>query len=239
MKITKEQYDALTDTQKAMFKKSGDGFEMIDAKSDDGADELKKAKERMKEERNAAKKEAADLKAKLAELEKKAEDDDDAAARKKGDIDALTDSYEKKLSKQADEFNAKLDARGAKLNDLLVETNVTKLASEIAGENAHFLEPLIRQRLKLGEDGETLQILGTDGKLSASSLGDLKKEIVDDPRNKALVIAGKGSGGGAPAPQQKGGGAPEKVDYAKSETKDIVAAIDAKRRADGLETEVS
>ena len=158
------------------------------------------------------------LKSKIAELldekkaaQKRAEQEAEAraqaaaeAAAKAGDVEALKKSWQEKLSRRETELAEQIKARDARLHDLTVGSTAQSIASEIAVQgSAGVIARLVRDRLRY-DDGKVV-VLDAEGKPSALSVDELKKEISEDPALAPLILGSKASGGGAAG--AKGGGA--------------------------------
>jgi hypothetical protein len=198
--------------------------------------ELVRAKKREADEATKHATTAAKLKTELAEaneaLHKRLQGKVD-----KSDHEALQASYEKKIKDATDEWTAKINGRDAIIRAKFVESEALSLAKGIALDDnaADLLSESVQRRLsvEITTEGEAVtRVLGPDGKPSAASLDDLKKEIVATPKYHALLSGSKASGSGA-ASGSSGGGAPSgKVkNMATMTPAELVAAVDAKRAA--------
>lgn len=153
--------------------------------------------------------------AKIAELldEKKAEQEKrrkaaQKAAEKDGDIEALRKSFEEEKAKLREEFEGQLGQANNWVKEMTVDSTAMKMAGELAIEgSAELLLPQIQRRLSVEvRDGRpTVVVLGEDGKPSAKSLDDLKKEIAAKPANAPIIVASRSTGGGAKGGQATGG----------------------------------
>lgn len=192
-KITKDDYEKLSDELKKLYSASGDDYTLqVDGvKTDDDIAALKRAKDREAQQRKDLQKELDDLK---AEQEK----DKDDKARNAGDIDTLTRSYEEKLSKQKKEFEDKITNKDNFIRSTLVDNVASKLATEVSTSPSALI-PYIKTRLSADLDGDvpTTKVLDAAGNLSASTIDDLKKEILANKEFSAILIANKASGSGA------------------------------------------
>lgn len=172
------------------------------------------------------------LKAKVAELlneskeaKRKAREAEDAArlaadeaARKNGDVAALEKSWKDKMAAREAELQAERDAALGAVRDLTVNDTATRLAAELAVPgSADVLLPHIKNRLALEtQDGKpVVRVLGPDGKPSAATVDDLRKEIANDKRFAPLIVASLANGGGASG--SKGGRAADKNPFAKGD----------------------
>lgn len=195
MKITKEQYDALPDSVKALFKADGDEYSQIT--HPDPSDELKRAKDREVEARKAADAKANDLQTQLDKI-------NGDKARKAGDIETLEKSWQSKLDAQKAEYEASLTKANEFIQKTLVDSVAASMASEISTSPAVML-PHIKSRLTADLDGDTpiTKVLDASGNASALNLDDLKKEFVAN-KDFASIIVGSKASGSVTADGQKG-----------------------------------
>ena len=209
MKIDQAAYDLLTPEQKKLFRKDGDGYVMVG--DTEIADEMRRARDREKAEADRAKAELAEANRKLAEIE-------NGNARKSGDIKTIEKSWSDRydaLKKESDEKIAKLIKTVEKV---LVDSEVTKIASEIFAKPARDAR-LIRDRIKVEFDGDEprIRVLDKNGQPSAMTLAELKKETVDNDDYKDIIVASKASGSGGTG-GTNGSGAPKlPKDYTEPE----------------------
>jgi hypothetical protein len=195
-KLTKTEYEALNDTLKAEYKASGDSY-VLD--TDDAAD-LIAARDREKEERRKAEKAAKDAQDALDALK-------DKQSRENGDVKALEESWQKKFDaekKRADDLEGTLTTER---KDRYVTSEAQRIAKRFTVPG--LMEGVIAKRLQVEmNDGKPIvRVLDANGKPSASSVGDLEKELVDNPEYKGIVIASKATGS-AQGHVKPGGSAP-------------------------------
>lgn len=191
--LTKEEFDALDDSVKALYGEKGDGYQLAveGAPDTEGLqrknEELLKEKAKWREEREAAEKLA---KQKDDEAKKLAEEQ----ARKKGDIEALEKSWQEKLTVREQELLAQVKEKDERLHTLLVDNVAQSLATKLAGDSAAILTPHIKSRLVV-EDGKT-RVIDADGNPSALTLEDLEKEFKNNKLFAPVVIGSKATGTG-------------------------------------------
>lgn len=128
------------------------------------------------------------------------------AARKSGDISALDKSWQEKYSKLESEASAKVAAANAQLQSVLVDSVAQKAAMDIAvdAECAELLADKLRGSLGLAEVDGKMQtvVIDADGKRSALTVDELKKQLVAKyPR----LVKGNPAGGAGGLPQAAGG----------------------------------
>lgn len=208
-KITQAEFDALSEALQALYKKDGDVF-ILELEDDESFTALKDEKRREKEARELAEAELAKRKkadeaaAEALRLER------EKAAKAAGDVEALETSWKEKHEK--DVAAARSEGEAAKL--ALKGIFINKVAQDIASAIStvpDLLVDRIRSRLDLEiTDGVPItRVLDVNGKPSALSLEDLKKEFVDNKSYAAIIKASDANGGGA-GEGNDGNGVPSK-----------------------------
>ena len=181
------------------------------------------------------------LKSKVQELldEKKAADKarkeaEDAArlereesARKSGNVEELEKSWSEKYNRREAELNGMLEQeRGTlttQIRDLTVGRTATDIATTLAiPGSAKALLPHIERRLSVEQrDGKpAVVVLDQAGKLSATTLDELKAEFMKDPAFGPLIAGSKASGGGAGGAGSGGGAAFKRSEMTSEQKRD-------------------
>lgn len=202
-KITKTEHTALNALLQAEYKAEGEEF-VLSAEGFDDPTELKRALDRVREESKVATQKATAAETALNTLK-------EGQARANGDIATLEASWKEKMKVAEGEHKIEMAKVNKHLQATLIDSVALKLATDIAGTNADLLLPHIKTRLVTDLTGESplTRVVDKEGKPSASSVEDLRKEISSDGRFKAIVVASKASGGGAAGGERSaGGGAP-------------------------------
>lgn len=190
-KLTKAEYDKLSDVLKSEYIEDGDGYRLdVDGEEDTGA--LKRAKDREAQLRRDAEKRAKDLEDQLAAVT-------DGDARKKGDIETLEKSWSKKLGETEAQYKARIDKLTDYTRRTMVDGTAMAIASKISTVPA-LMAKAVRERLTVDFEGDepALRILDTSGKPSALTVDELTKEFVANKDFSSIIIGSKASGGGAP-----------------------------------------
>lgn len=203
-KITKAEFDALADPLKEHYKASGDNYLL----ESDEANELRAAKDRESEARRLEKERADRLQAEKDTAETARIEAERQTAIKAKDITTLEASYKATQETAVAAERVKTERRENQLRDLLVENKAAELANEISTSPTLIL-PHIQKRLRAELDGDkpVTRVLDDKGEVSAKTIDDLKKELVDNPAFKAIIKASNASGGGAGGGSGSGGGA--------------------------------
>lgn len=115
---------------------------------------------------------------------------------KKADVLSVETSFNAQIAGLKLSHTTQLAAKDKQLHKVLVTNTAASLAKEMAGDNAHLLQPIIEQRLLADSTGDdaVVKILGPDGKPSALKLEELQKELVDSGKYKAILVTSKASG---------------------------------------------
>lgn len=204
-KLSKAEYDKLSDAIKAEYIEDGDGFRLdIDGDEDTGA--LKRAKDREAQLRR-------DAEAKLREAQEELDRINGDDARKKGDIATLEKSWQKKLDDTKAEYEGKVSKLTAHTTKTLVDNVATQIATKISNAPALLL-PHIKSRLQADFEGDSpvTRVLDKDGKPSAMTVEELAAEFVANKDFSAIITASKASGGAGKPSNNNGGGAPNNSD---------------------------
>jgi len=122
----------------------------------------------------------------------------EAAAKKNGDLESLTKSWQEKEAAYQTKLNQLEKKEAERIRDLAARDLASQLAD---GSNAKLLSRFISDRLKV-EAGE-LKVLDKSGNLTISTLADLKKEFESDPDFESLRVGSLATGSGA---TRSGGG---------------------------------
>ena len=203
-KMTKEDHANLPDHLKSEYIEDGDGFRLdIDGDDDNGA--LKRAKDREVQLRRDAE---ARLKDAQDQLDALGSDD----ARKKGDIQTLEKSWQKKIDDQRAGYEDRLGKLTAHTKTQLVDSVAMQIASKISSAPAIML-PHIKARLAADFDGDSpvTRVLGADGSLSSMSIDALSAEFVANKDFSAIILASKATGGAGSTSRSPAGSAPDSV----------------------------
>ena len=200
-KLSKAEYDKLSDAIKAEYIEDGDGFR-LDIDGDEDTSALKRAKDREAQLRR-------DAEAKLREAQEELDRINGDDARKKGDIATLEKSWQKKLEDQKAEYEGKLGKLTSHTKTQLVDNVAQQIASKISNAPALLL-PHIKARLAADFEGDApvTRILDKDGKPSAMTIEELSAEFVANKDFSAIITASKASGGAGKPSNNNGGGAP-------------------------------
>lgn len=205
--LDEASYTALNEALKPEYKKVGEQYQLdiTDGPKVEDVTPLKNALENAKRERQEAKDKVTTLETELDTLRAQVGD-------KTADRAALDASWQAKLDRQKEEFETK----DKKYQDQLQALTIGNAAKDIANAIStvpDLFEDKVSRRLQVDLTGDTpvIRVLDKDGKPSALTLEDLKKELAEDPRYKAIIKASDASGGGAGGAGQGGGAAGKKI----------------------------
>ena len=239
-KITKAQWEKLSDEMKALYNLVGANY-ILQVEDDDDdtppSDPDAPAGSKLaleRKHRKAAEKRANDAEAALEALQSEKETATNTAT-------TMKTAHDKKVAKLEKERDDAILLH----KNFLADDLVGKAASDVAGKltkSPKVLLPHITARLSVNHDGDepVLVVLDAKGKVSAATLDDLTKEFRDNKEFAGIVTVSQASGGGASRPGVTApvGSAPApgssnttETDLNKLRGGDLVAAIKAKREA--------
>lgn len=205
-KISKDDYEALEDGQKALYKESGSGYQLaVDGipEPEDTSGLKQKVEELLNESKSA--------KQKAREAEERAKREAEQRAKEENDFKSLYESSEGEREKIRRELEEVRNGIAREKTD----NAAMKLAAELAdGTNAELLSVFIKSRIRY-EDGK-VQVLDSDGNPTVSTVDDLKKEFQTSGRYDSLLRGSKAGGGGA-APSNGGGAATKLSEMSEKE----------------------
>lgn len=252
-KITKAEYDKLSDEAKKNYKAGefSDTY-VIDLDGEDDSDdpaELRRALAREREDRKKAQKEARALREAAGETgdddnadDDNADDNDPPARRgsKRAQADAkkIDADWKKKYDKDTGGLAAKLSTKDAFIKRTLINDTAERIARTISTAPT-LMAKAIAERLDVDFDGDEPELIikGADGKPAAITLEKLEKEFRDNKEYSSIIIGSKSSGGGAPkagTETKTGGGAPasdDKTDLSKMSGKSLAETLKARKEA--------
>lgn len=203
LKITKAEYEALDDAKKGLYTADGENYK-LDVDDVEVAAEMRRGRDREKARADALDAEKKELEARISALEEAGEQ----AKRKSGDITEIEKGWQKKLDKAKADGDAAVMKLKKQLETVMIDGELAKIASEI------FVKPgrdvrLLKDRVYVEFEGENavLRVRDKEGKASALTLEDLKKETVDNADYKDILVGSKATGSGGSGGNNGGGAA--------------------------------
>jgi hypothetical protein len=205
LKFKIKSLDGLAEEVAKLYTKDSDGGFKLEVEGIEDTSALKSAKDHEKQQRKEAEAKVKQLSDELATLTEE-RDGLLKGAIPKGDVDKLEASWKGKLTKRENELTAELTKVRGGLEKVTLESTATAIATKISTA-PKLLGPIIRNRLRLEEkDGEFVtRVLDANGQLSALTVADLEKEILDNKEFAPILIGSKGSGSGASGGRSGGG----------------------------------
>ncbi|WP_404939012.1 hypothetical protein P7C00_11390 [Pseudomonas sp. JDS08PS003] len=168
---------------------------------------------------------------KAREAEELARTEREEAARKSGNVEELEKSWIEKFNRREAELNGTLEQERTTLTTQIRELTVGRTATDIASAlaipgSAKALLPHIERRLSVEQrDGKpTVVVLDQAGKLSATTLEELKNEFTKDPAFGPLIAGSKASGGGAGGAGNGGGAALKRSEMSSVAKREFITA---------------
>lgn len=219
-RITKAAHDKLDETLQEHYEPTADGkhYELdVAGLPEDDADSgaLKRANDRLKEEKANLREELDEAQATIKDFEKNQTSGDK-------DIAKVNARWERKLKDAEDAGKATVGTLLKQIGDGLIDTTALSLAQKISTSPPIMVDH-IKKRMEVVFDADnkpTLKFKGADGKVSdALKLDDIEKEFVANKDFAAIIIGSKARGSGAPP-----SGVPLNPGSAGSEQKPVILA---------------
>lgn len=231
-RITKAAHSKLGDEMQAEYKADGDTHFVLDVSGLEDTDALKRAKDR-------ADQEVVDLKADLAEANKKVKTLETAAGEGGQDVARLTRSHERKIATITETHEGVVGKLHTFIKGLLQSGKAKELATSISSVPSLMAEH-IEKRLDVDFTGDEpkLIIKNKDGAADpAMTMDKLKSELVANPEFKSILVGNRATGSAAPHGVLPGAGATSpnnadaKADVNAMSGADFTALVRARREA--------
>lgn len=223
-KLTKEQHEALDESQREFYVEK-DGEFLLDLEGAPDPGESSKDMEERLRKLEANNQNLLSEKRKAEDARQKAQEE---AARKSGDTEALEKSWQQKLEAREAELRGEIEQNQRVISGLTVGQTASQLAAEVFGQHADLMMPHIMPRLtyEASEGNVRVRVLGTDGKPTAGSVEDLKKEFIESSKFAPFVVGSRASGPGGHG--GSGGGSTKKFSEHSGEELKALRASDPK-----------
>jgi len=195
LEFTVKSLDGLDDSVKALYTEK-DGAFALDIKGLPQQEDVSGLKAKV----DQLLKEKKDASAKTKEAEEAARKAAEEKAKKDGDVEALEKSWQGKWDKREAEYESSTKGLNDSIASLTSGKDASSLAAELAVEgSASALLPHIEGRLSTDiRDGKhATVVLDKEGKPSAATLDEFKKEISETAALAPLIAGSRASGGGA------------------------------------------
>lgn len=231
-KLTKAQYEKLSDDIKKEYKADGDDF-VLDIDGDEDIGALKRAKDREVQARKDAEKERDELRDQVHELEK----------GKAGDVAKLQKKWDADKATMTEQHTAALSKRDGFIMKTLKTGLAEKIAAALNPRAPKVFVPHLEARITVDLTGDEpkVVILGQDGKPGSvdgkpMTAEHLQQEFVANKDFAGMIVGSKASGGAGANQNKGGGGAPARTDQqppslSRMNPRDLAAQIKANKEA--------
>lgn len=206
--LNKTEFDKLNDATKAFYEEQDDGSYKLQVEGLEDTGALKRAKDHEKTQRKEAEKQLRELKEQFETLQEEITELRESGTGKKDETE-LDKSWQAKYTKRENELQAQINQLEATLSGQAVDSVANRIASELAGDNAHLMLPHVKSRLKVEmvKGKPEVKVLDEEGSVSAFTHEELQKEFLSNQKFSTIVVASKASGSGAGGSNKKGGSA--------------------------------
>lgn len=201
LRITKAEYDALSETSQGLYEASGEGYRLvIDDYDHDEIDRLRTTNQTLLDEKKKVDLQAKEAK-RLADQGKK-----DA-----GDFESLYQSSEAKRLELEEEIKENKEAKKKQEVSSAAQTLASELSS---GKNIPLMKRVIMDFLDYVGDKV---VVTKDGKPTVSTLKDLKATLINCGDYDSLIDANLGGGGDTDPKKRDGNKGENWEDYTATE----------------------
>lgn len=222
-KLNKEEFEKLSEAMKAEYEeKNGAYFAKIEDE-DEALEALRLAKKNESDSHSATK-------ARLKELQDKLDELTNEGSRKRGDVEALENSWKEKFTKRETEL---LD-ENTKLRSGVSKSTRDSITGQIAAKISNtptLMKRVLDERVSVEfiEGVATTRVLDATGKPSALTIEDLEKEILANKEYAPIIIASRASGGAkTPVTNSVGDGQTAQKPLSRQTPSELKAYIDSK-----------
>lgn len=229
LKLSKKEYEKLSDDLKAEYKADGDSYALdVEGLEDTGA--LKRAKDREVQLRKDAESERDELREQVKTLEKTGS----------GDVARLQKKWDADKKAMTDEHTATLGKRDGFIMKTLKTGLAERIAAALNPKAPKVFVPHLESRITVDMTGDEpkVVILGPDGKPSTLTAEQLQQEFVANKDFAGMIVGSKASGGAGATNNKVPGGAPNPTtgnqqppSLATMKPADLVATIKANKEA--------
>lgn len=219
-KLTKDEFEKLNDILKGEYKhNSASGNYELDAEDDDKA-ELLRAKQYEVDKRK-------ELEVELKKLKENIDKNNYDSTKGKGNVEeleklwmdknaALEKSWNEKHNLTVKELSEKNATLRSQVKNSILESHAKTLASELFTIPSVMMRSVMdRLDVDFSDNGPVLKVLDAERKPSASTLDDLRKELLANKEFSSILIASKARGGATPMNAPRIGDSESTVDLAR------------------------
>lgn len=190
-KLTKAEWEKLSDEFKKLYSENNGEYH-LDIEDDEDLGALKRAKEHEVKKRKESEEKYRELQKKLDELDATSIED----MKKKNDIASLEKSWNEKYTKREKELTDNYTKLQTSVKNSLIQATSRTLAEELSTVPV-LMARAIADRLTVDFDADlpVVKIIDPQGKISAATIDDLKKEFASNKDFAAIIRANQASGG--------------------------------------------
>ena len=221
-KITKAEFEALSDAQKALYVADNEDY-VLDIE-DSAFENLKNEKKAIQDKLAKYEAEEEERIRKAEERAKKKAQEEYEKAKGDKDVEAIEKSWGDKYSKLESEFNDLKIKHSDYITKSLLDDVVNKMSNEISTAPA-LIAPHIRSRLSVDftSDSPKVVVLDDNGQRSALTVDELKKSFIDNKDFGAIIKAHTANGGANSSKFTTDGGAKGQVKLNEMSDEELAA----------------
>lgn len=221
-KITKAEFEALSDAQKTLYVADNEDY-VLDIE-DSAFENLKNEKKAIQDKLAKYEAEEEERIRKAEERAKKKAQEEYEKAKGDKDVEAIEKSWGDKYNKLESEFNDLKTKHSDYITKSLLDDVVNKMSNEISTAPA-LIAPHIRSRLSVDftSDSPKVVVLDDNGQRSALTVDELKKSFIDNKDFGAIIKAHTANGGANSSKFTTDGGAKGQVKLNEMSDEELAA----------------
>lgn len=239
-KLSAAEFTALPEALKQYYLKTGEEYLL----QTDTATELQNANHRLKIEKEGLEQQISGPTGFTVQIRNLTTENAELRT-KKADVLSLEQTHRSQMDGLKTSHTTELSKKDKQIHKLLVVKTAEQMARDMAGDNAHLLQPILEKRLTADLTGEepVLKFLDANGNPAAADFTaeKLQKEIVDSKKYGAILIASKASGSATHQQSSRPASVPqdkkfkdlteaERIEWNKRDPQGFKEAADAARR---------
>ena len=202
-KVNEDEYKKLDEKLQELYE-GKDGSYQLKLDGGDDLTGLKQHAEKLLDEKKKEADKRRELEAKLTEMELKKKEEEEKLLLEKGEFEKVLEQKQKEFELKEKALVEKAEQAQNQMKDTLLNLEVTKVATELAGERAELITPHLQNRFDIVEKDGKLEVVIKDATglpnpaMTADALiEEFKANELFEPIIKGRNSSGGGAGGGS------------------------------------------
>ena len=202
-KISKEEYQKLSEAKQELYKEVNGEFKLDVEGDDNDLAGLKTHAEKLLEEKKLESEKRKKLEAQLAEIELQKKEDEQKSLLEQGEFDKLLEQNKQDFAEKEKKLLERAEKLEGQMKQSMIEAETTKVATELAGDNALLILPHLKDRFEVVDKDGVLSVIIKDATglpnpamTNDKLIEEFKANDIYKPILKGRDSSGGGAGGG-------------------------------------------